>query len=89
MHRADSGANEGHPSKFSPAGENDRWEYPYNFGIAVTYPNPWVNFAGKWGSDPDSPGDCVPGPVYRVAKNLVAAPMIWHEPKYFLDKAET
>jgi len=81
-------ANEGHPSKFSPDGENDRWEYPYNFGIAVTYPNPWVNFAGKWGAT----GGSAPspnGPVYRVASDLTANPQIWHEPKFFLDKAST
>jgi len=76
-----------HASLFSGT-QSDRWEYLSEFGIAVTYPNPWVNFVGKWGSDPDSPGDCVPGPVYRVAKDLVADPMIWHEPKYFLDKAQ-
>jgi len=69
--------------------QNDRWEYPYDFGIAVTYPNPWMNFAGKWGSDPDSPGDCVPGPVHRVAFNLKDDPRMWHEPRYFLDKAQT
>lgn len=81
-------ANEGHPSKFSPDGENDRWEYPYNFGIAVTCPNPWVNFAGKWGAT----GGLAPspnGPVYRVASKLTANPQIWHEPKFFLDKAST
>jgi hypothetical protein len=29
------------------------------------------------------------GPVYRVAGSLDADPRIWHEPKYFLDKAKT
>ena len=77
-----------HASLFSGT-QNDRWEYPYDFGIAVTYPNPWMNFAGKWGSDPDSPGDCVPGPVHRVAFNLKDDPRMWHEPRYFLDKAQT
>ncbi len=77
-----------HASQFSGA-QSDRWDYPDDFGIAVTYPNPWVNFVGKWGSDPDSPGDCVPGPVHRVAFNLDDDPRMWHEPRYFLDKAET
>ena len=78
-----------HLSDFVLDGQSVIWKYPTNFGIAVTSPTPWVNFAGKWGSDIDSEDPCPHGPVYRVASSLDCDPRMWHEPVYFLARAGT